>query len=290
MTTLPFKTTVAILTRNEGPRLARAVRGVLAQETREPFEVLVVDSSSTDGSLSCLEGTPARRLIVPGDTFNHGATRNLAVQAARGCFVAFLVADAVPVGRSWLQELVSALERYGDAAGAYGRQRAWPDADPALVRRLEEWTPPGDEPVVKRLSSREAFDRLDPRARVRLAAFDNVNSMVRRDRALENPFPPVSFGEDILWGRDRLLAGDALVYVPAAEVWHAHRRRPWAHVRRARVEHALLRREFGLVAVPSIARLVAQVAGTIRHIPEDGLPGASRQIAELFGQYLARFA
>ncbi len=287
MALLPFKTTVVILTRNEGPRLARAVRGVLAQTTTDPFELLVVDSSSTDGSLTCLEGTPARKLIIPADSFSHGTTRNIAVQAARGAYVAFIVADAAPVGRHWLQPLVDALDQFPDAAGAYGRQRAWPNADPALRRRTEAWTPPGPRPVVKRMDSPDAFERLPPLERIRLAAFDNVNSIVRRSEVLEHPFPAVPFGEDILWGRDRLRAGRALVYVPAAEVWHSHRRSPRDHLLRARVEHALLAREFGLLAVPSLTRLALLAAGAIRSAPRDGWTATSRQLAELTGQYLA---
>ncbi len=284
------KTTVAILTRNEGPRLARCVRAVLGQRTEAPFEVLVIDSSSHSGALSCLDGTPVRRILVPPETFNHGATRNLAARMARGRFVAFLVADAVPIGRFWLQRLVSALASVPDAAGAYGRQRAWPNIDPALKRRIEAWTPQGTGPVVKRLASPAEFQRLAPADRVRTAAFDNVNSIVRRDVVLEHPFPESSFGEDILWGRDRLLEGHAIVYVPGAEVWHAHRRPVWEHARRSRIEHAMLIREFGLMAVPSLPALFVQIVGAVLRVGRDGPAGASRQAAEAVGQYLARFA
>jgi rhamnosyltransferase len=282
----PIRATVVIPTCDGGPLLAEVARAVLEQEVPWPFELLVIDSSSTDGSLACLEETPARILTLPRTAFNHGETRNQAARAARGEFVVFLVQDATPIGRQWLRRLVEGLELYPGAVGGYARQRARPDADLPLRRRIEAWTPAGRAPVIKRTTP-EAWRRLSPHERLRLAAFDNVCSVVRRQHLLAHPFPALEFGEDVCWGEEQLLAGHALLYIPMAEVWHSHRRGYWEHLRRAQVEHALLMRRFGLVAVPGLRALALQSLGVVASGVRRGPRGVGRQLAELAGQYLA---
>jgi len=49
----------------------------------------------------------ARLFPIPPETFNHGATRNLGLQNALGKTCVMLVQDAVPVGRTWLEDLVA---------------------------------------------------------------------------------------------------------------------------------------------------------------------------------------
>lgn len=285
--TLALHTTVVIPAYNEGDRLARALRAVEVQSTERPFEILVLDSASTDGSTSCLEGKTVRRLMIPHGAFNHGETRNVGVRMARGGLVIFLVADAVPIGPRWLQTMVDAMEQHPQAVGGYARQRAWPDADPALKQRIESWTPPGAGPVLKRLAPGTDFWQLPPLEQIRLAAFDNVCSIVRRDHVLAHPFPALAFGEDIVWGQQQILDGRALLYIPSAEVWHSHRRSFLEHVKRARIEHRLLKQRFGLRAVPHIASFAAQSARILAGAFRIGCGGTARQVAELMGQYLA---
>ena len=86
-----------------------------------------------------------RLLEIDPATFNHGLTRNQAIAAAEGEYVALLTQDAVPLGTDWLQHLVDALESTPGAAGAYGRQVLRADVHPYHRWRLEHWaaTRPG---------------------------------------------------------------------------------------------------------------------------------------------------
>ena len=76
--------------------LERAVASVQAQ-TFADFELLIVDDSSTDGSLACarrLAASDRRLRVLPlARNVGVGAARNRGIDAARGSYAAFLDAD-----------------------------------------------------------------------------------------------------------------------------------------------------------------------------------------------------
>jgi rhamnosyltransferase len=121
---------IIVPVRNGGARwreAAIALRSALS----DPSTVVVVDSGSSDGSdRVALENGFGLQRIDPR-TFNHGATRQMAVDrwGAAAEFVIFLTQDAVLEGCSALTSLLSA---FSDAAvgAAYGRQLPHVGASP----------------------------------------------------------------------------------------------------------------------------------------------------------------
>jgi glycosyltransferase involved in cell wall biosynthesis len=73
--------------------LRETLESIFAQDY-EPFEVIVVDDGSTDGSAAIARSYPAARYIRQ---HNQGpaAARNAGIAAARGEFLAFVDADDV---------------------------------------------------------------------------------------------------------------------------------------------------------------------------------------------------
>jgi rhamnosyltransferase len=255
--------TVFLPTRNGGAELATVLRLVQEQELDRSFEILVIDSGSTDGTIELLERAPLRLLRIPRSEFNHGLTRQRAVEEARGEIVAMLVQDAQPADRRWLQALV---EPFSDAevAGVYSRQIPRPDANPFIRRRLGAWAAASLEPRIQSIESPAAFETLPPLERMSLAVFDNVSSAVRRSVALEIPFDRKQFGEDIDWGRRVVLAGHELVYEPRSAVVHSHDRSAWYELRRIYLDHQNLHRTFGVHTVPDLESLIASLRWEVR--------------------------
>src|SRR6266508_3231855 len=97
---VPF-VSVIILTRNGMPLVECCLHSVLDQETSWPFEVIVIDSGSTDGTLELVKSLPVELIRIKPEEFNHGRTRNLGASQAKGEFVIFLVQDAVALKRTF---------------------------------------------------------------------------------------------------------------------------------------------------------------------------------------------
>src|SRR5690242_9063488 len=101
-----MKATVIIPTKNGGDLFRSVLQRVLEQQTPWPFEVLVVDSGSSDGTVEFVRTQPTVRLhTIEPQQFGHGRTRNLAISLARGEFAALITQDALPAHDQWLFEL-----------------------------------------------------------------------------------------------------------------------------------------------------------------------------------------
>lgn len=108
---VPPLVSVVIPAYNAAPTIRRAIDSVLSQDYA-PFEVIVVDDKSTDDTLDVLSSYDDARLRILGAEENQGATktRNRAIDAAFGRYVAFLDADD-----EWLPGKLSAQIRAMEA-------------------------------------------------------------------------------------------------------------------------------------------------------------------------------
>ena len=74
---------------------------LLKNQTRALDEILVIDSSSDDDTVSIVESFEGVRLIsIERKDFNHGLTRDLGMRTLQSDFILFLTQDALPVSLS----------------------------------------------------------------------------------------------------------------------------------------------------------------------------------------------
>ena len=260
------KASVVVLTLNAGPGFAETLDGVFAQKTDGDFEVVVLDSGSTDGTREIARARGADVHAVPGSGFDHGATRDLGVSLAGGEYVALLVQDAVPLDDRWLAAMIEALEDDPLVAGVYGRQVPRPGSSP-LARVLVTDAPTASpERRVQHAGGPGRYGALPPHKRRELALFDNVSSCLRRSVWEEIPFGRTGFGEDLRWGEKVVARGHKLVYEPRSAVVHSHERGPLYDLRRHYAEGLLLLDLFGLAPVPTLARLLLNTLLASAHL------------------------
>jgi rhamnosyltransferase len=120
---------IVILVKNEAHHLQKSIPIILKQSFQYPFEIIIIDSGSTDGSVEFVKEISRRDksvslIEIPSEEFHHARTRNYGARLARGDLVVFLGGDAIPCNRSWLLNLVSPVlegESQGVAA-SYGKQ------------------------------------------------------------------------------------------------------------------------------------------------------------------------
>jgi glycosyltransferase involved in cell wall biosynthesis len=240
--------TVAIPVLNGAEYLEEVLSAVRVQDLEDEFEVLVVDSGSTDGSLEIAERHGARVHQIPKSEFSHGGTRNLMMELARGERVAFLTQDATPADECWLAALLEGFEQADDVAAVFGPHVAREDASHVIKaemrRHFANWGA-GVEIEVQRLDRSPeglATYRAEPG---RLTFLSSVNFMLARSAWERVPFRPVPYAEDQLLGRELIEAGFAKVFHPRAVVLHSHHFPPRRFLRRYFDEYRGLREVLG---------------------------------------------
>jgi rhamnosyltransferase len=197
-----MKVSIVIRAKNEERFIGQVLAGVFAQEYPHPFEVLVLDSGSTDATRAIASGFPVRLHEIAPGAFTYGRALNLGASLAAGEQVVFLSAHCIPGDTRWLAKLTALLEDPAIAA-TFGRQEPMMGLNP-----FEE------------LELQTVFPR-DPN-RPCLSIFSNSNCAIRKEVLLQHPFDEtITFAEDFLW-RKLLPESHKSVYVPDATVYHSH--------------------------------------------------------------------
>ncbi len=257
---------VVIPTFQAGPGFDELLRRLFSQKTDFGYEVIVIDSGSTDGTaeLATRHGASVHR-IDPGE-FDHGATRNLGASLTAGRYVVFLVQDALPAADHWLAAMVENLDADETVAGVYGRQIPRPDSSPLTRVLMRDWPTSSPERREQFAGSRKSYAALPPATRRSLAVFDNVSSCVRRSVWERIPFERTRFGEDLRWGKAVVEAGHKLVYEPRSAVLHSHERGALYDLKRHYVDGLILQELFGLTPTPTLPRMLLNTLFTTAHL------------------------
>ena len=251
---------IVILTFNGERYLTEVLDAVFAQQTAFSFEVIAIDSGSTDGTLDILARYPLRLHEIPNEEFNHGETRNLGARLAGGEFVAYITQSATPANAQWLQYLVDGFSLSDEVAAVYSRHEPRPGCDPVTKRDIEEFFKmmgPPDEPTVRRIEpgpeGRAAYEANEGI----IAFYSDVSSCLRKPVWEKVPYQPLSYAEDQALGRDLLEAGYCKVYEPRSLVLHSHSYAPWKYFQRQFDEYRGLRASIGYRQEGSIFRVLA---------------------------------
>jgi GT2 family glycosyltransferase len=277
--------------------LQRLLPALRAQEGFADAELIVTDSSSSDGTRALLEAFGADLDVIPASAFGHGRTRNAMARRARGEFLVFLSQDVVPANPRYLAEL---LEPFADprVAGVTARVLPAPDDDPLAARTVLDLAEASAEPWVHDLDGLPGVWALSAPERGRVLRFNNVASAVRASVFRALPFPDVSFGEDFAWAARALTAGHRLAYAPRAVAYHAHRYGPRAAFRRYRTDAEFHAQVHGWRMRPTLLatlrglcyELNADVAWLVRERPRGLLRALVRapglRAAQVLGQYV----
>lgn len=199
------KPLVSVLVRacNDGAYVRRTLEGVLGQRTDFPFEVLVCDNFSVDGTSAAIAefGSRVRSVPSPEGPYVPGVTLNAFVRAAEGEIVVFNNADAIPLDDGWLAALVRPL-REGRADATFANQLPRPEAS---------W-------LVKKDSERAFGDGSVSCHWPRF--FSLASSAATKADLLANPFDEkLWYNEDTEWANRRPMRR---VYCPDARVEHSH--------------------------------------------------------------------
>lgn len=193
---------IVIRTKNEEASIGETLQVLFNQKQAPPFEIILVDSSSTDRTLAIAGGYPIKIITIPAERFTYGYSLNCGIASARGEIICSLSAHCTPVGDTWLKELVGPILS-GTAHAIYGRQVPIEGINP--FEEVSLW---------KHFPEQEKKDGRVP--------FSNANCAFLKHIWLKQPFDEeLPSWEDYLW---YLLLKDKYFfqYNTRAAVYHTH--------------------------------------------------------------------
>lgn len=220
-----MKASIIIPIKNGGELFRKVLSAVLRQQLDANYEIIVIDSGSTDGSVDFVKGVddPRLRFIeIPPQEFGHGKTRNLGASVARGEFLAFLTQDALPKNDLWLANLLKAFAHDGQVVGVFGRHVPYEESDifeqELIYNHFRQF---GESNSVFHIDDRQRYDQQE-RYRHFLCFYSDNSSAMKKAIWHKIPYPEVDFAEDQIWARTILEMGYKKAYAADSIVYHSH--------------------------------------------------------------------
>jgi glycosyltransferase involved in cell wall biosynthesis len=202
---------IIIRTKNEERLIDRTLSAIFQQDIDLPFEVIVVDSGSTDHTLDIVRRHEVRLYEIDGRDFTYGSALNVGAGFAKGRYFINLSAHCIPIDNRWIANLLHDLRTDPGIAATYGRQVPIKGLNPLEERSLM------------------TVFTTDSDGKIR-SPFSNSNGAVRKEVWEKFPFDEkASFAEDFIWSQT-LPKEYQIKYVPEAAVYHSHplRLKYWA--------------------------------------------------------------
>jgi len=217
-----IKTSIIIRCYNEENHIGRLLSGIM-QQTSADFEVLLVDSGSTDATLAIASRYPVKTISINKEDFSFGYSLNVGCEAAKGEYLVFVSAHVYPVHHDWLERL---LEPFSDerVGLVYGKQRG------------NELTKFSEHQVFAKWFPEESnFDQGHPFC-------NNANAAVRKSLWERFRYDESLTGlEDLAFAKKLIGAGYKIVYQADAEIIHVHQETSKALFNRYRREAIALK-------------------------------------------------
>ncbi|MFA6916328.1 MAG: glycosyltransferase [Parachlamydiales bacterium] len=203
---------ICVLTLNGEKHLHSCLTPLLKSDLKP--RVLVIDSSSSDLSVSIAKSLGAETLVIPRHQFNHGTTREMGRKHLNTDIVVMVTQDAYACDEYVLGKLVQPLLE-GNASASYARQLPHSGAEIfESFHRQYNYPPESELRTLKDL----------PKKGKKIYFFSNSFSCYLNSALDEiGGFEHLLLGEDTLAAARLLHQGHAIAYTADALVHHSHR-------------------------------------------------------------------
>jgi rhamnosyltransferase len=272
-----MRVSIVIRTLNEQRHLG-ALLAKLRQQITPGFdtEVVVIDSGSTDATVSIAKSFGCRITQIAKHEFSFGRSLNRGCAFARGDVLVFISGHCVPVDETWLNLLCKPVLD-GTVSYSYGRQIGDDDSNFSERRVFSKYF------TEKSMIPQDGF------------FCNNANSALSR-----TAWEQLRFDEEITGLEDMELAkrlvnlGQKVGYVADAAVFH-HHSETWAQVRRRFQREAMalqkIMPEIHLSRLDTLRYIVSSTIGDWRAATRNGVTSTSRRDMFLFryNQYLGSY-
>lgn len=188
---------------NEVNHLKKLLHG-LEEQTMQDFEIVLVDSGSTDGTIQIAESFGVDEIVyIDPESFSFGRALNYGCEAATGEYCVIASAHVYPQHDDWIECL---LEKFAEnVALVYGKQRGNDVTTFSENQIFKQWFPDHD------------IDRQNH------PFCNNANAAIRRDLWEEYSYDETLTGlEDVDWAKRVQEDGYQISYASDAQIVHVH--------------------------------------------------------------------
>lgn len=205
-----------IRTKNEEKWIGKVLEELLKQ-SRLDFEIIIVDSGSTDKTLEIVEKFPVQKIIrIPQNKFNYSFALNVGIKEADGKIIGILSGHSVPSHRFWYE---NALKHFKNdmVAGVGGQYTSLVDGSldekiGDINYHISKFNNRKDISIYEGWTSYEPFKE-----------FSNSNSLIRKKYwELYNFNEGLKGSEDYDWAQEMLSRGYKIIFEPLFNVYHSH--------------------------------------------------------------------
>lgn len=275
-----------IPTLNAGEQFRTLLEQIAAQSL--PTKKLIVDSQSTDDTATLAKSFGVEVLTIPRKTFNHGASRQLALEKILPLdVVIFLTQDVLLHDDESLARLVKIFGENKSVGLSYGRQLPHANAtnEAAILRAF-------NYPAESQLRS---FD--DRKIFGLKTAFASNSFAAYRVEALQKVggFPSnVPLCEDMYVAAKMLLDGWKIYYAASAQVYHSHNYtaaqefRRYVQIGKFHAQESWIRETFGSAEGAGKKFVLMKLSMLAKKNPLDCVGAIFRDAAKFFGYRLGR--
>jgi len=214
---------IIIITKNQKELLQKSLPVLLEQNIKGKYEIIVVDSGSTDGAREYVEPLPIKLVKIQPQNFKFAKAFNFGANNAKGEFLIRLSGDVLPIRKDFLKEMIKYFEdkKVGGTYGKYtqtGRKgysypNFWPpERFPNKTIRFN--IKPN---LIKVIFGNKSYVDV-------LTSFAGGCCAIRKDIWKARPFNEnLLGGEDAEYAAYLHLKGWDIVYNPEAEAIHEHK-------------------------------------------------------------------
>ncbi len=194
---------IVIRAYNEEEHIGRLLTGIMRQ-TLENVEIILVDSGSTDSTVSIASRFPVKTVNIRPEEFTFGRALNRGIEASRGEFIVIISAHCYPVYPDWLELLIKPFQNQ-QVAAVYGKQRGGETNHFSEHQFFQTYFPD-----ISQLDQGQPYTH-------------NANAAIRKSLWEENPYNENLTGlEDLAWSSWAKEQGYKIAYVAEAEIIHNH--------------------------------------------------------------------
>lgn len=214
---------IVIRAYNEETYIGRLLEGI-KQQTVKDVDIILVDSGSTDDTVSVAESFGVRVVRIPSAEFTFGRSLNYGIKEAKRELIVIASAHVYPVYPDWLETLLRPFQDE-QVALTYGKQRGPDSAKYSEQQIFHQWYPDISKPKQE------------------TTFCNNANAAIRKSLWEKNQYNETLTGlEDLAWAKWAKEQGYDISYVAEAEIIHVHNETPRGVYNRYRREAMALRK------------------------------------------------